>query len=77
MSYPNVFVDFCSFVRDEELKADGSNFIDWYQLLRDVLVSNDLLYMIREPLGDGSGDSASEDDGDDYRTRRDLFIIVQ
>lgn len=77
MSYPNVYVDFCSFVRDEELRADGSNFSDWYQHLRDVLVSNDLLYLIREPLGDKSDESTSEDDKDDFRTRRDLFIIVQ
>ena len=65
-------------MRDEKLKNDGSNFIDWYQRLRDVLISNDLLYVIQELLGDGPGDSASEDDDDDdYRTRRDLFIIVQ
>jgi len=77
MSYPNVYVDFGSFMRNEELKADGSNFIDWYQRLRDILNSNELLYVIQEPLGDEPEESASEDDNDDYRTRRDLFIIVQ
>ncbi|KAM0931168.1 hypothetical protein ACQ4PT_000508 [Festuca glaucescens] len=77
MSYPNFFVNFCSFVHNEELKVDGSNFIDWCQRLRDVLISNDLLYVIEEPLGDEPKDSTSEDDKDDYRTRRDLFIVVK
>ena len=76
MSYPNVRIDFGSFLRDEELKTDGSNFIDWYQRLRGILISNDLLYVIQEPLGDEPGDSASEDD-DDYRNRRDISITVQ
>ena len=33
--------------------------------------------MIQEPLGDAPGDSASENDNDDYRDRRDISIAVQ
>ena len=77
MSYPNLDIDYGSFLRDEELKSDGSNFIDWYQRLRDILISNDLLYMIQEPLGDAPGDSASENDNGDYRDHRDISITVQ
>ena len=74
MSYPNVYIDYGSFVRYEKLKIDGSNFVNWYQCLRDILTSNDMLYVIREPLGDELKNSASEDDNGDYHTRRDLSI---
>ena len=77
MSYHNLDIDFGSFLRNEELKFDGSNFIDWYQRLRDTLISNDLLYVIQEPLGDEPRDSASENDNGDYRDRRDISIAVQ
>jgi len=77
MSYPNVYFDTGSFLRDEELKADGSNFIDWYQRLRGILYVNDLLYTIEEPLGDKPDDSASEEEDEEYRTRRDMDITVQ
>ena len=77
MSYHNLDFVFGSFLRNEELKFDGSNFIVWYQRLRDTLISNDLLYVIQEPLGDEPGDSTSEDDADDYRNRRDISIEIQ
>ena len=77
MSFPNLNIDYGSFLRDEELKSDGSNFIDWYQRLRGVLLQNDLLYIIEEPLGDAPDYSASEDDRDEYYGRRDSAIAVQ
>ena len=77
MSFPNLNIDYGSFLRDEELKSDGSNFIDWYQRLRGVLLQNDLLYIIEEPLGDAPDNSASEDDHDEYRDRCDSTIAVQ
>jgi len=36
-----------------------------------------LLYVIEEPLGDKPGDSASEDEDDEYRAHRDMDITVQ
>lgn len=45
-------IDTGSFMRDEALKADGSNFIGWYGRLRTMLERNGLLHVIREPLGD-------------------------
>ena len=39
---PNVY-NYGSFMSDEELKVDGSNFIDWYQHYRNILISNNLL----------------------------------
>ena len=64
-------------MRDEELKVDGSNFIDWYQHLIGILISNDLLNVIRELLGDTPDNSVIEEDDDEYRTHRHLFMTVQ
>ena len=64
-------------MRNEELKLDGSYFIGWYQHHRDILISNDLLNVIRELLGDTPDNSVSEEDDDEYRTHRHLFMTVQ
>ena len=77
MSYPHIYIDHGSFLCDEELKVDGSNFIDWYQRLRGILYVNDVLHVIQEPLGDAPDDSASEEEYEEYSTRRTLFIVVQ
>ena len=69
--------DYGSFLRDEELKKDGSNFIEWYRHLRMLLVANDKLYVIQKPLGDKPGDSTSKEDNFNYQTRSDDSIIVQ
>ena len=64
-------------MRDVEHKVDGSNFIDWYQHLIGILISNDLLNVTREQLGDTPDNSVSEEDNDEYRTHRYLFMTVQ
>jgi hypothetical protein len=74
MSYRNVFVSLYGFLRNKKLKIDGSNFINWYQRLRDILTSNDMLYTIGEPLVDELKNSVDEDDNGDYHTRHDLSI---
>ena len=76
MSYPNVY-DYGLFMCDVELKLDGSNFIDWYQHQIGILISNDLLKVIREVLGDAPDNSVSEEDDDEYRTHRYLFMTVR
>ena len=73
---PNVY-NYGSFMRDVELKVDGSNFIDWYQHLISILISNDLPDVIREQLGDTPDNSVSEEDDDEYCTHRHLFMTVQ
>ena len=40
-------------------------------------MSNDLLNIIREPLGDVPDNSVSEEDDDEYRTHRYLFMNVR
>ena len=76
MSYPNVY-NYGSFVCDVELKVDGSNFIDWYQHHKRPLISNNLLNVIRELLGDTPDNSVSEKGDDEHHTHRYLFMTVQ
>ena len=46
----------------EELCLDGSNFIEWYLLLREVLHTNALLYVLDEPLEEKPDISANHED---------------
>ena len=46
----------------EELCLDGSNFIEWYLLLCEVLHANDLLDVQEEPIGDKPNASATEEE---------------
>ena len=43
----------------EELRLDGSNFIEWYLRLREVLSNYDELYVLHETLGEKPKASAS------------------
>jgi hypothetical protein len=45
--------------------------------MRNILNSNELLYLIQEPLGDASGDFAIKNDNGDYRDHSDNSIKVQ
>ena len=42
--------DYSSMFLAEELRLDGSNFAEWYMRLREVLHTNDELYVLDEPL---------------------------
>jgi hypothetical protein len=64
------------FLLGEDLKIDGSNFPRWYQRLRSVLLNNDLLYMIKEPLAEAPGPNATAQDLDEYCEARDIAIKV-
>ena len=77
MSYPQDHYDLSYFFQRPLLRDDGSNFINWYQDLRHVLRVNDILYVIKEPLGDKPGASASQEEDDAYRARQDTFITIQ
>ena len=77
MSYPHVHYDLSHLYRHPSLRADGSNFKEWYQDLRNVLRLNKILYVIEEPLGDKPRASASQEEDDAYRVCRDTFITIQ
>jgi hypothetical protein len=72
-----VHIDYGSWFQRKELKVDGSDFIDWFQHFRGMLYVNNILYVIEEPLGDAPGPLASEEDRDEFRTRRDTYIEIQ
>ena len=45
--------------------------------IRDILIRNNLLKVIRELLGDTHDNSVSEEGDDEYRTHSYLFMTVQ
>ena len=59
------------------LLAGGSNFIKWYNKLRETLIHNNILYVIEQGLGERPDDSDSEEEDDEFRQHRDIFIEVQ
>jgi hypothetical protein len=65
------------FLLGDNLKFDGSNFPRWYQCLTNVLLNNDLLYVIKEPLDEAPGLNASAQDREEYHEARDIVIRVQ
>jgi hypothetical protein len=61
----------------EDLKIDGSNFPGWCLHLRNVLLHNDLLFMIEEPLAKEFGWHATAQDRDEYRETREIATKVK
>ena len=55
------------FEAGEDLKLDGSNFIDWFKRLCDVLKSNNKIDLIRDSLGEEPEDPKARSD---YLDRR-------
>ena len=51
--------DYGSLFVAEELHLDGSNFIEWYLRLREVLSTHEELYVLHETLEEKPKDSAS------------------
>jgi hypothetical protein len=51
--------DFSSFLWEEDLKFDGSNFPSCHQRVTNLIMQNDLLYVIEEPLAGASGPDAT------------------
>lgn len=65
------------FLRGQSLLVDGSNLIYWYELLRETLKHNSILYVIEENLGDGPGDFSTVEEDEAFSLRRDTYIYVQ
>jgi hypothetical protein len=61
----------------EDLKLDGSNFPGWCLRLKNVLMHNDLLFMIEEPLAKELGWHATAQDRDEYRKIREIGVEVK
>ena len=73
----NAYIDFAPWFAEESLRADGSNFIEWYRRLRALLQPNATLYTIEMPLGDSPGNGAALDKMQGFLARRDYYVLVQ
>ena len=72
----NAYIDFVPWFATESLRADGSNFIEWYRRLRALLQPSNVLYTIEEPLGAEPSNDANLDETVAFLTRRDYYILV-
>ena len=61
----------------EELRLGGSNFLEWYLLLREVLHTNAELYVLDEPLEDEPNASASQEDHMEWLQQRTTYLKVE
>ena len=72
----NRYFDYGTLLRDPELEENGSNFVDWYERLRNILIAEDVLFVIEEPVGEPPGDFVSATEYDEYADRLDTYIEV-
>ena len=61
-----------SFLEQEKLKTDGSNFNTWFCTLRILLASHKMSYVLESALGDKPVDTAFEDDNNDYQLKAEI-----
>ena len=73
----NAFINFAPWFAAEHLRADGSNFIDWYRRLRTLLQPSNVLCMIEMPLAEGPNNGLGLELDQEFLTRRDYYILVQ
>ena len=59
MNLPIPHLDPGRFIPEEILNVEGSNYVDWFYRLREVLRSYNLVHVIEGPLGDVLGADAS------------------
>ena len=74
MGYPFVHYDTSELFFHPLLKPYGSNYKQWYELIRVNLKKNDILYTLEELLGERPGPATSQEYDDDNRRRQDAFI---
>ena len=55
-------VDYGSLLVAEKLRLRGSNFVNWYLRLREVLHTNAELYVLDEPLAECPKNSARDEE---------------
>src|ERR1041385_5729444 len=73
----NQYHGIVTFIRGERLKDDGSNFVDWYLILRTVIKRANLLFVIQERMGDPPVDNMDEKVMLDYHNRRRTYAVVK
>ena len=73
----NVVLNFNTFLEKTKLKDDGSNYTDWVQNLRIILIAAKKAYVLEAPLGDPPALPALQDDLKVWQTRTDDYSLVQ
>ena len=61
----------------EELCLDGSNFVEWYLLLREVFHTNALFYVLDEPIEEKPDASASQEDHMEWLEQKTTYLKVE
>ena len=72
----NAYIDFAPWFAEENLRADESNFIEWYRRLRALLQPNAILYTIKKPLGNRPGNGASWDEVQGFLARKNYYLLI-
>ena len=72
----NAYINFVPWFAEESLRADGSNFIEWYRRLRALLQLGDILYTIEKPLGDRPRNGARWDEVQGFLARKDYYLLI-
>ena len=69
--------DYSRLFMAEELRLDGSNFIEWYLFLCEVLHANDLLDVLEEPIGDKPNNSATKEEHIEWLRQEATYLQVE
>ena len=76
LRHPPVSIHYGSWLSMEHLRADGSNFSEWYNGLKDLVITNDISFTLEEELGPKPEDDADMEDYNDFIDRRDYYLGV-
>ena len=55
MNFAIPHLDRASILPEEILNVEGSNYVDWFYRLREILRTYNLVHVIEGPLGDAPG----------------------
>ena len=73
MAAPRPSFNLGSFLENDKLKTDGSNFTNWFRTLRILLVPLKMAYVLEGALGDAPADDASRDEKNVYISKTDDY----
>ena len=68
--------DFDRLFMAEELHLDGSNFVEWYLCMREVLHTNVELYVLDEPLEECPNISANYEEYMEWFEQKTTYLKV-
>ena len=75
MAHANVTLNFNAFLEKTKLKDDGSNYTDWVQNLRIILIVAKKAYVLEASLGDAPIFPATQDVKNVWQSKADDYLI--